>query len=56
MDDFLAWFKTSPKAVPYQHLDWTDEQREIDTGHSDDHERYIFGVLHLDDSDPRVPD
>ena len=56
MDDFLAWFKTSPKAVPYQHLDWTPEQREIDTGHSDDHERYIFGVLNLSDDDPRIKD
>ena len=54
MDDFLAWFKTSPKAKPYQHLDWTDELKEIETGHSDDHDRFMFGALNLDYDDPRL--
>ena len=25
MEDFLEWFKTSPSAVPYQHLTWDEE-------------------------------
>ena len=54
MDDFLDWFKTSPKAQPYQHLDWADELKEIETGHSDDHERFMFGALNLDYNDPRL--
>lgn len=56
MDDFLEWFKKSPKAEPYQHLDWADEIKEIETGHSDDHERYMFGTLHIDYNDPRLED
>lgn len=25
MEDFIEWFKTSPKAAEYQHLDWSVE-------------------------------
>lgn len=56
MEDFLEWFKTSPKAQPYQHLDWADELKEIETGRSDDHERFMFGALNIDYNDPRMDD
>lgn len=31
-DDFMQWFETDEKAIPYRHLDFTEELEEIRAG------------------------